>query len=426
MGVRGLFHCVFSYLSGVLSSLLLSPLTIPTQMFTGGRAVGAAGLGSMAWCGAAGDKGAALWGGVRCLCLRLWPAGPWCATALAVQRWLWWALPMAKLPSLRAPFPWFGGKARVAEHVWQRLGAVGPDACQHYIEPFLGSAAVLLARPGGAGKVETVNDANGYLVNLWRALRAAPAELAEAVVGPVAEVDLHARHLVLLERGERLVTLLLSDPYAYDLELAAWWLSGQAAWLGGGWCAGDKGCWGRLEDGTFGKVAEGHAGPRVTRRLPYLAGPGNGVHALGADVPAWFAQLAQRLQHVRIAQGDWTRVLGASIVRERFWPVAIFLDPPYEGYEDVYSERTGGSASAAVREWALAHGDNPNFRIALCGYEGEHKMPDSWAVWEWKAAGGYGVQSDKQGRENAARERIWFSPHCLVPGGNGRGAVEWW
>jgi hypothetical protein len=43
----------------------------------------------------------------------------------------------------------------------------------------------------------------------------------------MAEVDLHARHLVLLERKAQLVTLLLSDPHAYDLELAAWWLFGQ-------------------------------------------------------------------------------------------------------------------------------------------------------------------------------------------------------
>ena len=31
----------------------------------------------------------------------------------------------------------------------------------------------------------------------------------------------------------------------------------------------------------------------------------------------------------------------------------------------------------------------------------------------WKARGGYGSQSDGRGRENAARERIWFSPGCL-------------
>jgi hypothetical protein len=214
---------------------------------------------------------------------------------------------MAKLPSLRAPFPWFGGKARVAEHVWQRLGAVGPDACQHYIEPFLGSAAVLLARPGGAGKVETVNDADGYLVNLWRALRAAPAELAEAVVGPVAEVDKHARHLSLVERGPELVSRLLSDPHAYDLELASWWLWGQCTWFGKGWCE-NVGPWGRTEDGTFGRVPAEHTGPRVMRQGLQL-NSGNGVLAMDVDLPSWFARIAERLHRVRIAQGDWQRVV---------------------------------------------------------------------------------------------------------------------
>jgi DNA adenine methylase len=401
MGERVLPSLVSSLLSGVLSFSLTLPLTIPTQMFTGGRG--------------SGNGGACVARGL-------------CGAGLALGPELWWALGTATLPSLRAPFPWFGGKSLVADALWARLGATGPAACQHYIEPFLGSAAVLLARPGGAGKVETVNDADGFLVNLWRALRAAPAELAAAVVGPVAELDLHARHLVLLERKAQLVTLLLSDPYAYDLELAAWWLFGQCAWIGDGWCSGEKGAWGRLEDGTFGAVPAAHAGPRVWRKLPRFGDAGVGIHTPGVDVPSLFAALAQRLARVRIAQGDWARVLGPSVLRVAKGPghpVAIFLDPPYAMHEGVYSSQPG-SISAAVREWALAHGDDPNFRIALCGYEGEHAMPDSWSVFAWKAKGGYGSQSDKQGRKNSARERIWFSPHCLVPGGNGRGPMEWW
>lgn len=350
----------------------------------------------------------------------MWGAG------LALGPELWWALGMAKLSSLRAPFPWFGGKSLVADAVWARLGAVGPDACQHYIEPFLGSAAVLLARPGGAGKVETVNDADGYLVNLWRALRAAPAELAEAVVGPVAELDLHARHLVLLERKAQLVTLLLSDPHAYDLELAAWWLFGQCAAIGDSWCQG-TGAWGRLEDGTFGRLPKGHNQCGLTRGLPNLGDQGRGYQRTNVDVLKWFCGLSTRLQRVRMAQGDWARIVQPSMVRRWCgWPVAVFLDPPYAAYESAYNDGSKQGVSADVREWALAHGDDPNFRIALCGYEGEHAMPDSWSVFAWKTKGGYGSHSDKQGRENATRERIWFSPHCLVPGGNGRGPMEWW
>ena len=72
--------------------------------------------------------------------------------------------------------------------------------------------------------------------------------------------------------------------------------------------------------------------------------------------------------------------------------------------------------TAKVRAWAIENGPNPDLRIALCGYEGEHRMPDDWTVYEWKAAGGYGSQGEGRGRDNAARERIWFSPHCLRPG----------
>ncbi len=31
----------------------------------------------------------------------------------------------------------------------------------------------------------------------------------------------------------------------------------------------------------------------------------------------------------------------------------------------------------------------------------------------WKACGGYGSQGENQARENSAKERIWFSPHCI-------------
>jgi len=61
----------------------------------------------------------------------------------------------------------------------------------------------------------------------------------------------------------------------------------------------------------------------------------------------------------------------------------------------------------------IENGKNPLFRIALCGYDGEHQMPDDWECIEWRATGGYGIVSNGRGRQNAARERIWFSPHCL-------------
>ena len=37
---------------------------------------------------------------------------------------------------IKAPFPWFGGKSRVADLVWDRFGNV-----PNYVEPFFGGAA---------------------------------------------------------------------------------------------------------------------------------------------------------------------------------------------------------------------------------------------------------------------------------------------
>ena len=108
--------------------------------------------------------------------------------------------------TLRAPFPWFGGKRRVADTVWSALGNV-----DHYVEPFAGSAAVLLARPH-VGRCETINDADSMVSNFWRALKAAPDEVAAHCDWPVLETDLHARHLWLIGRRESLTEKLVADP----------------------------------------------------------------------------------------------------------------------------------------------------------------------------------------------------------------------
>lgn len=98
--------------------------------------------------------------------------------------------------TLAAPFPYFGGKRRAAPAIWDALGDPGG-----YVEPFAGSAAVLLARPSVDGRrVETLNDADGWLINAWRAIRLSPDEVARHAAGPVAEVDYHARLAWLQER----------------------------------------------------------------------------------------------------------------------------------------------------------------------------------------------------------------------------------
>lgn len=72
---------------------------------------------------------------------------------------------------MKPPITYFGGKMTLAP----AIAALMPDH-DHYVEPYGGSLAVLLAKTPVS--METVNDLDGDLVNFWRILREQPAELA--------------------------------------------------------------------------------------------------------------------------------------------------------------------------------------------------------------------------------------------------------
>lgn len=70
---------------------------------------------------------------------------------------------------------------------------------------------------------------------------------------------------------------------------------------------------------------------------------------------------------------------------------------------------------ARVHNYCRERGADPQMRIALAGYDGEHNELEElgWQPLAWKANGGYGNRN-AGANENAVRERIWFSPHCLA------------
>lgn len=310
--------------------------------------------------------------------------------------------------SLQAPFPWFGGKRDVAPDVWAALGNVA-----HYIEPFFGSGAVLLARPH-APKFETINDADGLLANFWRAVKADPEAVADHADWPTNEADLHARHVWLVGWRESLTERLMGDAEFFDPKAAGWWVWGACNWIGSGWCTGE-GPWVSL-DGVFSDLRQL---PRLTgaqgvnRQLPRLT-EGRGVNRK-RFILRWFTSLADRLRDTRVACGDWGRVLGPSVLGAGGGTCGVFLDPPYALDEraDVYACESGAATDAL--QWCRDNGGNPALRIVLAGYAGEHDDLESggWRVKAWKARGGYGSQGEGRGRDNSARERLWLSPHCM-------------
>lgn len=341
--------------------------------------------------------------------------------------------------TLKAPFPWFGGKSKVSALVWQALGDV-----EHYIEPFAGSLAVLLGRPTEP-RIETVNDKDHYIVNFWRALQHAPDEVAYYANNPVNEADLTARHIWLVNQGQDRISRILGDPNYYDAKVAGWWVWGICCWIGSGWCSG-SGPW-SSEDGQLVHLGAGRgvnrqlvhlgAGQGVNRKLVHLGGgsgamPGvlrSSVHdsadACGIDtgldnLTAYLTELAARLRYVRVCCGDWKRVVTPGALSHGN-PVGVFLDPPYDvdlRGDGLYNHDEVG-LSAEVCRWCIANQDNPRYRIVLAGYNGEHDLP-GWHVVKWTAGRAYGnANGETDNSENRKLERIWMSPNCITPGKNG-------
>jgi DNA adenine methylase len=314
---------------------------------------------------------------------------------------------------VNAPFPWFGGKRKVARDVWAAFGDV-----PNYVEPFFGSGAVLLQRPAShTGRVETINDLDGFVANFWRAIQHDSEAVAAYSDWPVSEIDLTARHIWLVNERAALTDRLEADTGYFDAKIAGWWVWGVCAWIGSGWCSG-TGPW-QIVDGT---LQIGDAGRGINRQMPHLGNAGRGINRqmphLGdagqGGVNAWFAALSERLRAVRICSGDWSRVVTPSVT-DRHGVTGVFLDPPYsaEDYTDGLYAMDSRDAAHDVRDWAIANGDNPLLRIALCGYD-DVQMPDSWTPVRWKSHGGYGAGRGNRADLNAHRETIWFSPHCIT------------
>lgn len=346
---------------------------------------------------------------------------------------------------MKAPYPWFGGKRKVAHLVWHRFGDV-----PNYCEPFFGSGAVLLGRPHEP-RCETINDIDCYVSNFWRAMAADPKALARHADWPVNETDLHARHKWLVNRHkfrERMIT----DPHYFDIKVAGWWVWGISAWIGGEWCAirerpyrrkprlrggGNFETWKKRPSLKRGGVGVQRVSNTVWQQRPMLNRPngvhrqlpdisgnsgahGRGVHQGGivtrvGGLETYFTQLQERMRRVRVCCGGFDRVLGYSPTTA-IGITAVFLDPPYPGEakrdSTIYSKEDLQVAHKA-HEWAVANGNDPMLRIAFCGYEGTHIFPDNWQVVAWESNGGYANREKSKGKENRKRERIWFSPHCL-------------
>jgi DNA adenine methylase len=120
---------------------------------------------------------------------------------------------------VKPPFAYYGGKTTLAEQI---AAALPPHT--HYVEPFAGSLAVLLAKP--RSKMETVNDLDQDLMTFWRVLRDRPRDLERAMrLTPHSRAEHDAAYDLdvpdELERARR-VWVLLSQGRGSTLRRTGW------------------------------------------------------------------------------------------------------------------------------------------------------------------------------------------------------------
>jgi len=346
---------------------------------------------------------------------------------------------------LKFPAVYFGGKSSITDVVWQALGSP-----KRFMEPFCGSAAVLLARPNFApGDMhEIINDKDGFICNVWRALKYNPDAVAEWCDWPVNHIDLNSRRRELVKAETELVKNLTNSTEFYDAKLAGFWIWAASCWIGSGLTClnaipplGDAGQ-GIHAMGQRPHLTDAGKGIHAMGQIPHLSHAGQGIHAMGkrpylsnagkvndpinANLWTWFRALQERLRYVAVTCGDWKIICGGNW-QDKIGDVGIFFDPPYGDTDrDVGVYHHDSTAlSAEVEAWCLKRGKLKTHRIVVCGYDTEYKdlQADGWRVQAWKTGGGYGntqrVENQDQGKTrgqlNRHREIILFSPYCIKP-----------
>lgn len=256
---------------------------------------------------------------------------------------------------MKPPFAYAGGKTRLAERIVSLL----PEHA-HYVEPFAGSLAVLLAKPQSPG--ETVNDIDGDIMCFWKVLRERPDELMR-----VCALTPHSRLELQHARDDR------QPPD--ELERAR---------------------------RTFVRISQARGGTlRTTTGWRFYAG----LDVRGATMPATLASYvermapaAERLAQVSLECDDYAAVLA----RYDHPDTLFYLDPPYLG-----TTRSAGHYAIEMR----SAGEHREFlqnitavegMVVLSGYASE--------LYDTALTGWERVTFPAKTQNGSAVEVLWFNP----------------
>jgi len=266
---------------------------------------------------------------------------------------------------MRPPVPYFGGKMTLAPNIAALLPAHG-----HYVEPYCGSLAVLLAKQ--PSDHETVNDLDQRLITFWRVVRERPAELAR-----VCALTPHAR----TEHAQ-------SEPLVATDEL-------------------------ELARQVFVRLTQGRAGQlRRTGWRQYVQPAGS-----NASMPDYLAgyvdriaPAAERLQHVSLEARPALEIIAKYGAHP---DVLLYVDPPYLGTTrtrswDGYEHEMRGEPDHRELAEAL---HAARAAVVLSGYPSELYDRELYAGWDRHT---FAAGTGQGGRWGNRTEVIWSNRPLLT------------
>jgi DNA adenine methylase len=262
-----------------------------------------------------------------------------------------------------SPVPYFGGKQTLAPRIVDLL-----PRHRHYVEPYCGSLAVLLAKAPSA--METVNDLDCDLVTFWRVLRDQPEDLARVcALTPHSRIEHQASY---------------SHPAGCsDLETA------RRVWV---------------------KLTQGRGGVGVKTGWRHYVHPAGdtGMPAYLDGYVARMAVVAERLHRVSL---ECQPALDIITTYGQSRDVLLYVDPPYLG-----TSRADGSRSGTKRYTHEMLGE-PDHRalaaalqqctaaVVLSGYPSE-LYAELYAGWD-RVEFAAGTGQSARGEWSTRTEVVW-------------------
>lgn len=261
---------------------------------------------------------------------------------------------------MKTPMPYFGGKTNLAGRIVDLL-----PSHDHYVEPFAGSLAVLLAKP--RSRMETVNDIDGDLMTFWRILRDRPEDLAR-----VAALTPHSR-------GEHKA--------AYDLEACDDLERARRVWI---------------------LLSQGRGSTLRRTGWRYYAKPAGSTYSMPDYLGAYVQRMAPAASRLAGVSLECRDALDVIADYGRSPDVLLYVDPPYLGSErsaNYRHEMTGEQEHRALAKALEAS----SATVILSGYPSQlyEDLYDGWHQTSLRAWTGNGIRNGATKADGDRVEVLW-------------------